>query len=102
MLFKEFECDKLGRLKEYVGCKIDCNEEKIKIMQPVLIQSFIDEFALPGELPVTPALHGDQLVKEEDNAINDVSAKEHSQYLKGVGKLLHLMKYSRVDCLNRI
>jgi hypothetical protein len=42
-LFKEFECNDLGELKEYVGCKIDCDYEtrSIKITQLVLIQSFI-------------------------------------------------------------
>ena len=66
--------------------------------QPVLIQSFIDEFDLPGEKPVTPALHGDQLKKEEDI----ITEEEHMKYRTGVGKLLHLIKYSQIDCLNRI
>jgi hypothetical protein len=97
-LFKEFECNELGELKEYVRCRINRRINEIKITQPVLIQSFSDEFKLPGESPVTPALHGSQLVKEE----SDVSEEEHAEYQKGVGKLLHLVKYSCVDCLNRV
>jgi hypothetical protein len=41
-----FECDDLGELNEYVGCKIDRDEDYIKFTQPVLIQSYEDEFEL--------------------------------------------------------
>jgi hypothetical protein len=90
----------LGELKEYVGCKIDRDYEgkSMKITQPVLIQSFKDEFDLPGIKHPTPAAHGDQLCKEEDV----VMPSKHKEYRTGVGKLLHLMKYSRINCLNRI
>ena len=48
----------------------------IKITQPVLMQSFKDEFSLPGDKPLIPALHGDQLVKEEEL----VTPEEHAIY----------------------
>jgi hypothetical protein len=41
-----FECDDLGELNEYVGCKIDINEDSVKFTQAVLIQSDEDEFDL--------------------------------------------------------
>lgn len=49
----------VGPLEEYLGCKIDYNRDhgKMKITQPVLLQSFIDEFYLPaGPSPRTPAV----------------------------------------------
>jgi hypothetical protein len=89
-------------LKEYVGCKINCDmiNASIKITQPVLIQSFAEEFNLPGVKPIPKILapHGDQLCKEDDMVFTD----EQAIYWKGVGKLLHLMKYSRVDVLNHV
>jgi hypothetical protein len=39
-----FECDDLGELNKYVGCKIDSDEDYVKFTQPVLIQSYEDEF----------------------------------------------------------
>jgi hypothetical protein len=39
-----FECDDLGELNEYVGCKIARDEDSVKFTQPVLIQSYEDEF----------------------------------------------------------
>ena len=52
-----FDCEDVGELKEYVGCKIDINNynQSLKITQPVLIQSFEDEFPLPNREYDTPA-----------------------------------------------
>ena len=46
---KRFECDEVRELKEYVGCKVDYNRKEgwIKLTQPVLMQSYTDEFKLP-------------------------------------------------------
>jgi hypothetical protein len=41
-----FDCDDLGELNEYVACKIDRNEDYVKFTQPVLIQSYEDDFFL--------------------------------------------------------
>jgi hypothetical protein len=48
---KEFDCDDQGELKEYIGCKADHDMENgsIKLMQPVLMQSYEDEFDLPKD-----------------------------------------------------
>jgi hypothetical protein len=59
-----FECDDLGELNEYVGCKIDRNEDSVKFTQPVLIQSYEDEFDLNKTRQVfTPAEQGKVLMK---------------------------------------
>ena len=87
---KQFECDEVGELKEYICCKIDYEPEKgqLKLMQPVLIQSFVDEFDLPnGDFPNTPGIPGDVLQhgKPEDA----VGAADQSMYHSGTGKLIH-------------
>jgi hypothetical protein len=48
---KEFDCDDQGELKEYIGCKVDRDMENgsVKLMQPVLMQSYEDEFDLPKD-----------------------------------------------------
>ena len=54
---QEFECDDVGWMEEYVGCKVNVDREKkvMKITQPVLLQSFVDEFELPDKSYDTPA-----------------------------------------------
>jgi Reverse transcriptase (RNA-dependent DNA polymerase) len=102
-MMKRFECDEVSELKEYVGCKLDWSKEEgwIKLTQPVLMQSYIDEFELPeGETPRTLAMPGSVLQKgnEEDH----VSNEQQSTYRSGVEKLLHMMKWTRLEILNAV
>ena len=101
-LQKHFECDNLGQLEEYVGCKIsyDKKEKSLKFTQPVLLQSFKDEFDLPGKPPVTLAEAGQVLVKVDSK--NAISVQEQSKYRSGVGKLLHMMRWSRPEIQNSV
>jgi hypothetical protein len=95
-MMDRFDCDEVGELKEYVGCKIDyiANVGSVKITQPVLLQSFKDEFELPGgDVPITPAVPGDVLRGGEPK--DYVTETTMSKYRSGVGKLLHVMKWSR-------
>ena len=43
-----FDCDEVGELKEYVRYKVEVDQEgqKLKITQPVLLQSYADEFLI--------------------------------------------------------
>jgi hypothetical protein len=64
------DCEETGEVdKKYVGCKqVERNykENLIKLTQPVMLQSFIDEFNLPnGPAPNTPATPGDALIKAD-------------------------------------
>ena len=57
-MMERFDCDHLGEMKEYLGCKIDYDKEesKIKITQLVMIQSYEDEFDIrKGIKRITPA-----------------------------------------------
>jgi hypothetical protein len=63
---KIFDCDDQGPMREYIGCKVDYDDEKkqrcTKITQPVLVQSLSDEFELNMDnLVVTPGVPGQVL-----------------------------------------
>ena len=101
-MMEQFDCDEIGEMKEYIGCKIDRTEDSIKITQPVLMQSYTDEFDLSDiRAPATPVEPGlVQLQKQEGETPLD--AAEQKIYRSGVGKLLHMMKKSRPDILNPV
>ena len=102
-LESRFDVDDLGPVQEYVGCKIDYDrqERAIKITQPVLLQSFEDEFELSdGQFPNTPAVPGEVLRSVEER--NQVDGKLQKLYRKGVGKLLHLKRWSRPEIGNAV
>jgi hypothetical protein len=63
-LARHFTLDEEGEMKECVGCKVDHNRQErwIKLTQPVMIQSFEDEFELPDDAPQLPASPGEVLI----------------------------------------
>ena len=98
-----FDCDDIGELKEYVGCKIvhDRAERSVTITQPVLLQSFTDEFELDHDKQhETPAVAGEILRKGEEKDF--VSQEKMKKFRSGTGKLLHLTKWSRPDIKNAV
>lgn len=96
---KLFECEDIGDLNEYVGCKISRNDG-FTFTQPVMLQSFKDEFDLPDRDQKVPALAGVTLTKATDE--NELSPKETTYFRKGVGKLLHMMRWSRPEVCNSV
>ena len=101
-LMKRFECDDIGKLNEYVGCKIDINEEErcMKITQPVLLQSYEDEFDLMNKEFKTPAEAKQVLVKASDDS--KLGPDEQFKFRSGIGKLLHMMRWSRPEIWNSV
>jgi hypothetical protein len=99
-----FDCDVVGNMDEYVGCMMKRNdaEGSIKITQPVILQSFVDEFELPtsGQEPNTPGEPGQSLMPCGD--AEELGPEEQTKYRSGVGKLLHVMRWSRPDILNAV
>ena len=99
---KEFmstlECEDVRELYEHVGCKIEKTSDSMKFTQPVLLQSFKDEFALPNYTFDTPAIQGQVLeaVKEGE----EVSPEVQREYRGGIGKLFYLIRLSRPDIWN--
>ena len=83
-----------------MGCKIDYKPEegRMKITNPVLLQSFADEFELPdGPAPLTPAEPGKILHAAAEGDAQSLGPAEHSLFRRGVGKLLHMDKKSRPE-----
>jgi hypothetical protein len=100
---KEFDCDDVGELTDYVGCKIDINKEEgwLRMTQPVLLQSFEDEFGIDGTNATnTPAIPGSVLQYTEGDKI--MNRDEMFTFRSGTGKLLHLMKWSRPEIKNAV
>ncbi len=87
LLKKHFKCDNVGRVKGYIGCKIDMSEDgwSLKMIQPVLVQSLTDEFKdiLQGKSPTVPAKPGNILTKCKNSEKLDV--EQHSRYSTEVG-----------------
>ena len=64
-MLKKIECPE-GEMKEYVGCKMVCNqtERSLKLSQLVLIQSFKNELEKPlDHCSVISAIPGSILIK---------------------------------------
>ena len=99
-MMKRFDCEDIGELKEYVGCKIDIDrtDRSLKITQPVLLQSYEDEFDLPEAKFHTPAEAGQVLEKAEER--NQLPQDEQFTIRSGGGKLLHMMRWSRPETWN--
>ncbi len=103
MMKKHFECDDLGNMTEYIGCKIERSDSTraIKIKQPVLVQSPQDESDLPdGVPPTTPAKPGMTFTTKPEEG--QLSTDKHTNYRAGIGKLQHLVKNSQPDIRNAV
>jgi len=74
----------------------------MRITQPVQIQSFKDEFKLPMEKdkPKILAEAGQVLVRPKMG--EGLADEDQSVHMSGVGKLLHVMRWSRPDILNAV
>ena len=97
-----FDCDDVGEVREYVGCKIDHDDSdrSMKFTQPVMIQSFRDEFKTLDRKATTPAEVGSILAKGTEST--KVDGNEHTYFRKGLGKLLHMTRWSRPEVQNSV
>ena len=92
--------DDCGEMDEYVGCKVDINkdERELKFTQPVMIQSFEDEFNLPNKSPITPGTPHTSL-----SHLGEIVGSElMTYYRKGVGKLLHMCRFTKPTMQNAV
>ena len=84
----QFDYDDVGDLNECVGCKVRIDQENgtVKFTQPVMLQSFKDEFKLDKTfIPSTPMDAGKILTPSENDS------KNQTPYQSGVEKSLHMM-----------
>jgi len=96
------DCDDGGDLKEYVGCKVDYDKvnRSMKITQPVLLQSFKDEFETEGsEYPNTPGIPLKPLQLGAEPAVD---GEHRTYYRSGVGKLMYFKRWSRPEMSNAV
>ena len=68
---------------------------RIAITQEVLLQSFRDKFDLPKQSPMTPAIAGNILTKEDANQA--VHPKVQTYCQSGTGNMMHMMQWSLPD-----
>jgi hypothetical protein len=103
-VMRELECEDSGELTEFVGCKIDYhrNKQSLRMSQPVLLQSFQDEFDIHdgNERPKTPG------IPEKTLQLRDKPPQggERNTYFRSeVGKPMHLRRWSRpeLSCVMR-
>ena len=100
-LMSRFDCEECGELNEYIGCKITRPDKySLKFTQPVLLQSFEDEFDLPTRAAPTPARVGDVLTKSNEKDV--LPPKSQTKYRCGVGKMMHVMQYSIPPIYNSV
>jgi hypothetical protein len=104
MMAKIFDCEDVGEMNEYVGCKIerDLEEPSLRMTQPVLLQSFEDEFDLSqmGK-PGLPAPAGSMLTKGDKTESEAIPLAQQA-YRKGVGKLLLVTRWTRPGIMNSV
>ena len=94
-----FDCNDVRELTKYVGCKINRNKNSIKFTQPVLLQSFEDEFEFAGSKVKVQAEAGSVLVR---NKWESLSEGAKTKYQSSVGKLLCMVRWSRPEIYNVI
>jgi hypothetical protein len=101
---KLVDCDDIGEMKECVGCKVERNwqERWIRLTQPVMLQSFKDEFNLDehGKDPRTKAEPGKVLEPPKEKTTLDKNNQK--VFRSGTGKLLHMMRWTRPEILNSV
>ncbi len=102
-LIQQFDCDDCGRLEEYVGKKIEyVDNDVIRFVQTVLMQSYSNEFLLGKRCYNTPAQPGTVLMKPPIDSNQLLDSKEQSKLRSGIGKLLWHMQYLRPDILQAV
>ena len=93
-MIQRFDCDVIGNMDKYVGCKLNRNHEQrsLKFTQPVMIQSFSDEFDVENTGQSVPATAGQILARcDPDSGMTKTMQKK---YRSGTRKLLHMMRWS--------
>jgi hypothetical protein len=102
-IMSHLDCEDGGVMKDFVGCKIDHDRTKktLKFTQPVLLQSLMDEFSIVKErdAPTTPGIPLKSLQLGNETP---VTHERRTYYRSGVGKLLHLRRWSRPDTANAL
>jgi hypothetical protein len=104
-LVKTFKVKPLGKLENFIGCKLIENEAKentIWIHQPKLFKHLEQTFgSLIKDIRQykTPAAPGTTIMRPQPGDLL-ISSEQQKLYRSGVGMLLYLVKHSRPDISN--
>jgi hypothetical protein len=102
-MMHQFECDDVGKIQEFLGNKIEIDNvsKTTKFTQPVLLQSLKDEFVLKKGKVKLPATAG-SILSYKGEGVQYLTPDKQHDFRSGVGKLLHLSKWSRPDIKNSV
>ena len=96
-----FNCDKIGDMSEYIECKLERDYDKMtfKFTQLVILQRPKYQFDL--SIVKAPKNHSpDEDIPMKGKHDEVMPKKYQKEYIYGVLKLLHLVKWSIPECLN--
>jgi hypothetical protein len=105
-LSKTFVVKNLGKMEDFVGCKILTNKENntIWLHQPKLIKHLKEQFgSLVENLKqyTTPAAPKSIIIRPETDD-NLLTLTDQTKFRSGVGMLLYLVKHTRLDIANAV
>ena len=97
-----FDFNYVGEVKEHVGCKIirDDEERNFNFKQPVLIQSFKDEYDLSQKNPKNLAVASAILAQSHPN--DKFDSERHTYFKSGGTTLIYISRYSRPEIKNSV
>jgi hypothetical protein len=90
---RQFDCDEVSKLEEFLHNCVD--------VQSVLLQSFQDKFELKPDKVKLPSTGGSMLTYKQEGA-RFLKREKQKKFRSGVGKLLHLAKWSRPEIKNAV
>ena len=92
-MMKSFDCDDVINIDKYVWCKINRHDGFL-----VMLQSFSNDFAFLKRVPTEFKMPGKTLKKSTEEDIDP--PEERIYFLNNVGKLVHIIRWSRPDIYN--
>ena len=101
---KHFAITRSENIEDFIGCRIEKENQSILLSQPDLIKKMLKKF---GEKTLnmreyeTPAPSGTHIIRCQDDEAK-LSDEEQAEFRSGVGSLLYLLKHSRPDLSNSV
>ena len=91
-----FDLEDMGRVTDFLGVNVSVTASEIKLTQPQLIKSIVDDLRLLSNksFPQTPSLTSRILQRNPDESPHN---PQHFDYRSLIGKLNYLEKTTRPD-----
>ena len=92
-----FECEDCGGIKEYMGNKLTCLEDRgLKFTQDVLIQSFTHEYGVLDKKCSMPTAPGSVLEKVKEGE-ESLPVQLQTYFQSGICKMIPVMQWNRPE-----